>query len=298
MTATGFDFEENGFVLQSCELNGSILSYWEAGEGPLALLIHGFPDTPETFEYQFPRLLDAGYRVVAPYLPGYFPSRARLEVGNYHPIRLGEDFVALIDHLGYDKATLIGHDWGALAANMVASIAPEKVDQMVVAAVPHFNAFMAKRIDFRQMWRSRYALFFQTGRLAHHFMKRKNLSGINYLWNYWSPGWRYSETQINTVKDCLKESDGLWNSMGYYRAIVQQSSDKDLMDVLGKPLETSTLVFAGMDDGCIALEIFTRPHDGYRNGRLVEVPNAGHFMHRENSAFFNQVLLQFLQRDS
>jgi pimeloyl-ACP methyl ester carboxylesterase len=121
--------------------NGLAFSYVEWGDprGPLVLCLHGFPDSPATWNDLAPGLARAGYRVVAPWTRGYYPSEVAVD-GDDSAATLGRDALALIGALGAKQAVLIGHDWGALAAYAAATLAPERVSKLVVVAIPHPKA--------------------------------------------------------------------------------------------------------------------------------------------------------------
>src|SRR5580698_6221743 len=108
--------------------NGIEFAYLEDGpeDGPLALCLHGFPDTAHTWRHLLPRLADAGFHAVAPFLRGYGPSGLAAD-GRYQAGIIGVDANALHAELGGDAdAVLIGHDWGAMGTYAAASLAPER----------------------------------------------------------------------------------------------------------------------------------------------------------------------------
>src|SRR3954469_17839594 len=95
------------------EVGGVDLAYLEAGEGPLALCLHGFPDSAWTWRHLLPELAGAGYRAVAPFMRGYDPTEVP-DDGRYFVGDLVRDVSELYGSLGGDdRAVLIGHDWGA-----------------------------------------------------------------------------------------------------------------------------------------------------------------------------------------
>src|SRR3954469_25253216 len=95
--------------------NGLDFAYLEAGEGPLALCLHGFPDSAWTWRHLLPELADAGFRAVAPFMRGYAPTAVPAD-GRYQTAALGLDACALHEALGGDAdAVIVGHDWGAMA---------------------------------------------------------------------------------------------------------------------------------------------------------------------------------------
>src|SRR5580765_1168097 len=93
--------------------NGLTFATLEAGDGPLVLCLHGFPDHARSFRHQLPALAAAGFRAVAPFMRGYAPTEVPPD-GPYQSAALAQDAVALIDALGYQRAAIFGHDWGAV----------------------------------------------------------------------------------------------------------------------------------------------------------------------------------------
>jgi pimeloyl-ACP methyl ester carboxylesterase len=132
-------------------------AYFEAGQGPLVLCLHGFPDTAWSFVPVLNRLAAGGYHAVAPFMRGYPPSELG-PGGDYRIITLGRDALALIEALGAQRAFLVGHDWGAVAAYIAAALAPERIERMVTAALPHLHRFLFWP-SLRQLKRSRYMGF-------------------------------------------------------------------------------------------------------------------------------------------
>jgi pimeloyl-ACP methyl ester carboxylesterase len=131
--------ETNEFKLGNAHANGLRFAWIEIGSGPVVLALHGFPDLPRTFRYQMQALAQAGYRVIAPYMRGYFPTEVPPN-GPYESAALVLDTLALIDALSEQPVILIGHDWGAEAAYRAAIIAPEKISKLVTLAVPYGQA--------------------------------------------------------------------------------------------------------------------------------------------------------------
>jgi pimeloyl-ACP methyl ester carboxylesterase len=116
--------------------NGLEFGLLEAGRGPLALCLHGFPDTARTWRYLLPELAAAGFRAVAPFMRGYAPT-AVPDDGRYSVGALAGDAGALHEVLGGDgRAVLIGHDWGAEAAYAAGALAPDRWRRLVTLAVP------------------------------------------------------------------------------------------------------------------------------------------------------------------
>lgn len=115
--------------------NGIDFHYIEAGSGPLVLCLHGFPDNAYTYRYLLPVLAQAGFRAVAPFMRGYFPS-GRPADERYESVLLARDAAALIAALGADQGCVIGHDWGGAATAGCAVLAPQRVHKIVTLAIP------------------------------------------------------------------------------------------------------------------------------------------------------------------
>ena len=137
--------------LQYVEANGIRFGYFEEGVGPLALLLHGFPDTPHTWDHVRPLIAAKGYRVVSPYMRGYRPTQipARDADGE----TLARDAVELIGALGEKTATLIGHDWGAGTVYGATALAPERVRKLIAVGIPHPATL---KPTLRQIWGVRH----------------------------------------------------------------------------------------------------------------------------------------------
>lgn len=118
------------------EVNGVRLHIAEQGQGPLIVLLHGWPESWYSWRHQFGALAAAGYRVVAPDQRGYARSEQPPDVESYTLLHLVGDVIALIEELGEDQAILVGHDWGAPVAWVAAMLRPDKVRAVVGLSVP------------------------------------------------------------------------------------------------------------------------------------------------------------------
>jgi pimeloyl-ACP methyl ester carboxylesterase len=166
------------------------VAYLEAGpaDGPLALCLHGFPDTAHTYRFLLPALADAGFRAVAPFSRGYAPTAIPAD-GRFQTGALARDANALHEALGGDeRAVIIGHDWGAQATYGAASSAPDRWRRVVGMAVPVGPALAGQFLQYDQIKRSFYMYFFQSP-LADFVVGGVDLSLIANHWVDWSPGY-------------------------------------------------------------------------------------------------------------
>lgn len=270
---------------------------WGPADGPLALCVHGFPDSPHTYRHLGPVLAEAGYRVVAPWLRGYAPA-AVPDDGNYHVSALVGDVLALVDHLGADDPVFVGHDWGAIIGYATVASKPDRFARLVTMAVPPLGTVMAGFLTFAQIRRSWYMFVFQHA-LAEAIVAAEDLAFIDGLWAEWSPGYAAAD-DVAHVKDALRDPANLTAALGYYRAMLgpdqSRATDVDAATMLPSPVPT--LYLHGANDGCMGAELVdgaaaSLPTPGSRAEILGGV---GHFAHLEDPARVNGLIAEFLSR--
>jgi pimeloyl-ACP methyl ester carboxylesterase len=274
--------------MQSVHVNGVELAYLEAGppDGPLALCLHGFPDSAHTFRFLLPTLASAGFHTVAPFLRGYAPSTVPAD-GAYDQETLATDINALHDALGGDsRAVLIGHDWGAGISYGASALAPERWERVVAAAVPPSGSMAQAFFDYDQIRRSFYIFFFQSP-LADLVVGMNDLEFIDRLWADWSPGYDATE-DLKYVKECLRDPANLTAAIGYYRAIFTSGGIPG-----GGP--QPTLYLHGDRDGCLDVSLTANAESHLPDGsRVVIIKDAGHFMHVEKPDEVNKLILDWV----
>lgn len=144
--------------------NGIDMHITEAGEGPLVVLCHGFPELSYSWRHQLPALAGAGYRAVAPDQRGYGHTSHPDDVTAYDILHLTDDLVGLLDALGSERAVFVGHDWGSIVVWNLALLAPERVQAVVGMSVPFVRRPLAPPTQilerlFADTWF--YMLYFQ-----------------------------------------------------------------------------------------------------------------------------------------
>jgi len=168
--------------------NGLRFAYLEQGEGPLVLLLHGFPDNAWTWERQMPVLAAAGYRIIAPFLRGYPPSE--IPAGGYYDLAtLATDIRCLIEGLNHGRpCLLVGQDWGAAIGYGLLAAYPESVRRAVILAVPHpVEVRRTLKRSARHAVRSFHWFLFQLPGLPEWLCRTRDFAFIEWLWKLWSP---------------------------------------------------------------------------------------------------------------
>lgn len=245
-----------------------------------------------------PRLADAGYRAVAPFLRGYAPTEVPSD-GRFQTAASAMDALALRDALGGGPdSVIIGHDWGAVITHIAANVRPDAFAKVVTMAVPPGNAVgVAFLSNLAQIKRSWYMFFFQHP-FADFVVGANDLAYIDMLWADWSPGFDATE-ELALLKPSLRDPANLQAALGFYRATLGAGyNDPALQSAqdLSSTIPPQPLLYLhGRTDGCMGSEVaeFAAAELTY-NARAQFVDGAGHFIHLEKPNEVNDIILSFL----
>ena len=127
----------NDIKFSHIQTNGISMRLAEAGEGPLVLLIHGWPESWYSWRHQLSALAEQGYHAVAPDMRGYGDSSAPADPAEYRIDKLAADVVGIVDHFAESKATIIGHDWGSMVVWHAALFHPDRFNGVIGRSVPY-----------------------------------------------------------------------------------------------------------------------------------------------------------------
>ena len=271
--------------------NGVSFAVLEAGEGPLVLLLHGFPDNAWTWEHQLSALAEDGYRAVAPFLRGYPPSEVPSEA--FDTEDMTSDVPALVGALGERSARVVGHDWGGLAVMNAAAIYPEAITCGVSIGVGHPRTAINIFSSPEQVHYAFHVWFLQMEVFAEAALRANDFALIDYLWQHWSsqapdPG------HLARVKKTLSEPGVVPALLSYYRGLVRIPSTKpDFFKRATENIKVPMLVVYGEDDPARSVSESERPFfDGEYRREII--PHAGHFVHREQPEQLNRLLIEQL----
>ncbi|WP_285034566.1 alpha/beta hydrolase [Mycolicibacterium sp. lyk4-40-TYG-92] len=276
---------------------------WGPSDGRLMLCLHGFPDSAHGWRRVAPLLAAAGYRVVAPFMRGYAPSAVPAD-GNYHIGALVSDALDLYDALGGGPdAVLVGHDWGAFAANAVAAYPNSPFDAVVSMSVPplaamsqtRFGAARAVRMSLIQLRMSWYIMYFQLPGLPERTLHRV----IPRLWRDWSPVGTDVAEDVATTLAALPTPEHRGAAIGYYRALVRRGG-------VGAPYAeferyvqelpcTPILYLHGTDDGAMQVGYTEQLLNTLPAGSVVQtIDGAGHFLQVDRPAEVAAAILDYV----
>jgi pimeloyl-ACP methyl ester carboxylesterase len=281
---------------------------WEPDSGrddaPIALCLHGFPDTARGWRAVAPRLAAAGWRVVAPFNRGYAPSTLPSD-GCYHVGALIDDARRVLDAVGpTGRDVVIGHDWGAAAAWGSVATPDSPFTKAVAMSLPPAQAFWPQRgVGARramaallpaQLVRFWYSQYFQLPWLP----ERSASWVVPLLWRRWSPGFNATEDLRHV--DAAIGSPECWRAaIGCYRANMRSPNAPEPYTALHRlwqaPARRPVLYMHGTDDGCMTVKFADRVGRVLPTGgalRLVE--NAGHFLQLEQPATVARHILDFI----
>jgi pimeloyl-ACP methyl ester carboxylesterase len=254
-------------------------------DGPLVLLLHGFPECWITWRRQLPALAAAGFRAVAPDLRGYGGSDKPRGVAQYSLRKLAGDVAALIAALGRERADLVGHDWGGYIAWHVAMWHPERVRRLAVLNVPHPERYFRALRSFRQLRQSWYVFFFQLPWLPERFMTPARMR-VAMRYTTVREG-AYDEEDIAVTLAAVRDLTGPLN---YYRAAARSALRKRWQRI-----DAPALVIWGEKDRWLGADLAEPDPRWVPHARVERIAGASHWVQADAPDRVNDLLLSFLR---
>jgi epoxide hydrolase 4 len=274
--------------------DGIKLHYVEAGEGPLVVLLHGFPEFWYSWRRQIPALAAAGFRVVAPDMRGYNLSDRPADWHAYDTNLLAGDIAGLIGALGEQRAHVVGHDWGAAVAYVTAMRHPEVVDRLAILNVPHPERMIKALRTLRQLRKSWYMFFFQLPVIPERLLARDNFSFAKRSLRAGSPG-SFTDEDLQRYAEAWSQPGALTGMLNYYRAALRRSPRAAQASL--RPISAETLVIWGQRDAYIGSELAEPSPQWVPNVRVERLPQATHWVQHDAPEQVNELLVGFLAPD-
>ncbi len=276
--------------------SGLNLRVARAGQGPLVVMLHGFPECWYSWRHQI-RALAPHFECVAPDLRGYGESDAPVGVGNYQLEKLVGDVADLIHACGRERAVIVAHDWGGAIAWATAMQRPELVERLVVMNCPHLKKFEQNlRSNPRQMLRSWYILFFQIPWLPERLLRANNFAMLTRaLRDSAVNKSAFSEVDLAHYREAFRNPYSVSAAINYYRALVRSNLRGVRGDWIDQKISAPTMLIWGEQDVALRKEL-TYDMEGLFEGQfqLRYVPDSGHWVQQEKPQAVNEYLLGFL----
>lgn len=261
--------------------------------GPLAVLLHGFPECWFSWRSQLAALAAAGYRVWAPDQRGYNLSDKPLGISEYALPVLAADIVGLLDAAGRHQAHIVGHDWGGIVAWYLAAHYPQRVASTTIINVPH-PAVLAPNL-WRvpdQLARSWYILFFQVPGLPERLIRRRNWHfGAHSLLSSSRPG-TFSAAELARYKVAWAQPGALTAMLNWYRALRLPSGSA------WPRIAGAVQVIWGQQDAFLNAKLAALSLAQCAQGEVHYFPQATHWVQLEESEAVNDLIIRFMAVNS
>lgn len=276
---------ETSRLAVACEVSGP------AG-GAAALLLHGWPDDARTWDRVLPALHAAGLQTFVPYIRGFGPTRFRRPgtMRSGQLAALGQDALDLINALGFAHLLVVGHDWGARAAYIAASLAPQRVSGLVALSVGWGTNVPGQRLSFRQVQNYWYHWYMALDRGAE-LVSRDRVALTRYLWTIWNAGWAVSDEEFAATARSFENPDWAQVTIHSYRhrwGLAPSDPDYAAIEaqIAASPMiAVPTLVIHGGADPCNDPSTSEGKDEFFTAGyRRTVLPGIGHFPQRQAAA--------------
>ena len=270
------------------------LHYVEAGEGPLVVLLHGFPQFHHMWRFQIPALVEEGFRVVAPDMRGYNLSDKPEGVGRYRVELLARDVERLIAERGEEAAAVVGHDWGAIAAWYATMLYPDRVRKLAILNVPHPARFIAGLSRPDQLLKSWYVFALQApGSLGRAVEKGVFARFLRDVRRDPSMPKRFTEEDVALYEEAMARPGALTAASNYYRALFRRSPSEAWRKM--RKIEAPTLVIWGERDRYLSSALAEPDPLWVPDLRVERLPRASHWVAEDSPDEVNGLLAGFLK---
>ena len=277
------------------KVNGIRMHYVTMGNGSLIVLLHGFPEFWYSWRYQIPTL-SKQFKVVAPDMRGYGETEKPVKIDAYKIEKVVKDIVELIHGLGYEKATIAGHDWGGIIAWSIAMMAPDIVEKLIIMNAPHpavYIKHMHKNI--KQILRSWYVFFFLIKGVPELILSSNNYKTLKTsLLKSSVRKESFTEKDIESYVSSWK-SGGISGGINYYRANLNLRYWSNSNAVSFPKIKVPVLQIWAECDVFLGKELTKNTQEFIdASYPLHLIPNCGHWLQQEASDEVNGAMIKFL----
>ncbi|MGH9742080.1 MAG: alpha/beta fold hydrolase [Candidatus Acidiferrum sp.] len=260
-------------------------------DGPVVVLLHGFPEFWYSWRHQLDPLAAAGFRVIVPDQRGYNTSSKPRGTSNYALSHLTSDVLAIADQLNQPRFFLAGHDWGAAVAWSVALLHPQRIAKLAILNVPHPSVMLRYlKSNRRQLRRSWYMFFFQLSFLPELAFAAFNFRlGVRSLVRSSRPG-TFSPEDLAQYRAAWSQPGALTSMLNWYRAAARHRAKFP-----DSTVHAPTRILWGERDAFLLSEM---AHDSLRycdSADLYTFANASHWLQHEEPASVSELLIDFFR---
>jgi len=279
-----------------CEPNGVRIHYVEQGQGPLVVLLHGFPEFWYSWRKQIPALARR-FHVVAADMRGFNESAKPEGVESYAIEHLVGDVRGLIRFFGRERAVVVGHDWGGIVAWAFAMLHPEATERLVACNAPHVGAFagLTPEERLRQLQMSWYMFFFQMREVPERFLAAGDWAFLDLAFRTVKPG-RITAEDMAEYKKAIARPGALAAGINYYRANIRPELLLGLDEIAAAVKVTRpTLLIWGEEDPFLSRPLAERAGDFVDAPYAARfIPGCGHWVQSEEPELVTSCMLDFL----
>jgi pimeloyl-ACP methyl ester carboxylesterase len=284
---------ETGWESTKLMVNGLSLHVVDAGpkDGPLLILLHGFPDFWWGWRHQITPLAESGFHVLAPDLRGYNLSNAPQDVESYVLDTLVADVIALANHYVAERFYLVGHDWGGIIAWGVAARHSNRLERLVVMDAPHPDLWTEELLKHpTQALRSSYAALFQLPWLPEQILGSLNFAVLKFIVEASARQDAFKPGEIERYAEAWAEPGSLTAMLNYYRALPKRKKPDHPAKIL-----CPVLVFWGEKDSFLEHHVARASLEHCSNGQLFIVKGATHWLHLEEPTVVSSKIIEFFE---
>ncbi len=269
--------------------NGIRMHYVMQGDGPLLILLHGFPEFWYSWQHQIP-VLAQHFTVVAPDLRGYNDTE-KPRTG-YRIATLLRDIVGLIKGLGYEQAVIVGHDWGGALAWQFAIRYPQMTARLIGLNAPPPWTFARELRTFKQLRKSWYIFFFQLPWLPEYILGRNHAKAISQaIYTTALQKAAFPPDVLERYRDAMSKPGALTASLNYYRNIFRRPASKGGGNTM---VSAPTLLIWGEQDTALDIAMTYGLEKWVPDIRVERIPDSGHWIQQEKPELVNTLMMEFL----
>ena len=280
-------------LVRQISTNGVNLQVIEAGpvDGPLVVLLHGFPEPAASWHRQIAALVEAGYRVVAPDQRGYGLSDKPRGVAAYHLDNLVNDLVGLITACGRERASVVGHDWGGIVTWAAIERHPECFDRAVILNAPHPAVIrQALRSDLGQIRRGWYVFLFQVPGLPEWLLKRHNFRALERALTSTGRTGAFEPAEIDGYRTYWSQPGAIRAMLNWYRAGLRAPGPP----LPASPILVPTQIIWGVQDHSLGVGLARSSYAQCQDATIEWIEDATHWVIHDQPDRVNRLILGFL----